>query len=437
MRPENVFRRYDIRGEHPGEIDEAFAELLGKSVGTFSKMEFSGRVIVCRDNKESSKALKEALISGLKSSGVKVIDVGMGPTDYAGFSGKEHSAVSVQVTSSHMPLRFNGFKLMYPEGNGFVNEDLDEVKEIFRERDFSRGEGSYRGMEKTMKQRYRDRVRMRGSRLGSRRVNARIVVDSLGGATKELLPQLLRDIGVEVIEISAEKDEHPYRDPPNPKPENLEELEKRVEEEDADLGIATDMDGDRLTAYYNGRFLSGYEVFGLMAQATRSDVVASIDTARGLEEYLNDINREVFYTRVGDPFVMEKALEEDVDLAGEPNGHYAFLEFLPYNSGILTALVLAGTDLEEGLEELPDYSVERFSVKVDDREAKMQELEQKIKEKYEVLSEVDGVKFRTDRCDVLVRPSGSSEKIRVIIQADSEKKVTRDIATVRQLVQNP
>ncbi len=435
MRPEEVFKRYDIRGEYPEEIDEAFAEVLGKAIGTFSLKELSDRVVVCRDNKESSETLKEALIDGLNSTGVKVIDAGMGPTDYASFSGKEHSAVSVQVTSSHMPLDFNGFKLMYPEGNGFVNEDLDSVKELFRERDFSSGSSQVVEMEDPLEQRYRDRIRVKTLELSSRPDGRKVVIDSLGGATKDLLPEILEDIGAEVVDISSEKDEQPYRDPPNPKPENLEELEKKVEEEEAFMGLATDMDGDRLTAYYDGRFLTGYEVFGLMAQATRSDVVASIDTARGLEEYLERINREVFYTRVGDPFVMDEALKRDVDLAGEPNGHYAFLEFLAYNSGILTALVLAGTEIEEGLEELPDYTVEKFSVSVEDKEGKMEEIKASVKERYEVLSEVDGIKFRTDRCDVLVRPSGSSDKIRVIVQADSEEKMDQDVAKVRQLVQ--
>ncbi|MFB6115611.1 MAG: hypothetical protein ABEK04_04910 [Candidatus Nanohalobium sp.] len=436
MKPEEVFKRYDIRGKYPEELNEEFAKRIGKALGSFASENFSERVVVSKDNKESSASLKEALIEGLRSTGVKVIDVGTGPTDYAAFAGMEHGAVSVQVTSSHMPLDFNGFKLMYPEGNGFVNEDLNEVKRIFREEAFTEGSGDITDLESTMKQRYRDRIRIRGARLGSQKVEEKIVVDTLGGAAQDFLPDLLRDLGAEVIDLAEEKDEMPYRDPPNPKPENLDELRDRVEETDADLGIATDMDADRVTVYKDG-FLSGDEVFGLMAQAVRDDLVASIDTSKAIEELQEENSKEIFYTRVGDPFVMDKALKEDVGLAGEPNGHYSVLEFVPYNSGILTALAVAGTDIEEGLEDFPDYSVERFSTSVEDKEERMKEIKEAVESKYSIVSEVDGVKFETENCDVLVRPSGSSPKIRVIAESESEEALTREMPKIVELVQKP
>jgi len=435
MKPEKVFKRYDIRGKFPEEIDDEFAKRLGKALGTFSKEEFENQVVVSKDNKESSKRLKDALIEGLRSTGVKVIDVGTGPTDYTAFSGKEHGAVSIQVTSSHMPLNFNGFKLMYPKGNGFVNEDLGRVKEIFRNKEFSEGKGEFTEMEDTMKQRYRGRIRIHGSKLGNQITDKTVVVDTMGGATSGLLPELLRDIGAEVIDISKEHD-RPYRDPPNPKPELLDDLKEKVEKEDADLGLATDMDGDRVTAYTD-RFLSGDEIFSIMAQAVDSDVVASVDTSKAVEDLIEDRNKDIYYTRVGDPFVMDKALEENVGLAGEPNGHYSVLDFVPYNSGIISALVLAGTDIEQALKHTPDYSLERFSFDVEDKEKAMKEIKNSIKEKYEVLSEVDGVKFDTGRCEVLVRPSGSSDVVRVVVECEEDSWLEQEMPEIREAVQKP
>lgn len=435
MKPEKVFKRYDIRGKFPEEIDKEFAENLGKALGTFSKEKFGDRIVVCKDNKESSEELKEALIKGIRSTGIKAIDVGTGPTDFAAFSGKEHGAVSVQVTSSHMPLNFNGFKLMYPEGNGFVNEDLDSVKQLFRDSEFSKGNGEFVEMESTMKQRYRGRIRIRGSKLGNQSVDKKIVVDTMGGATSEILPELLRDIGAQVIDISQDYD-RPYRDPPNPKPELLDDLKAKVEELDADLGLATDMDGDRITAYRD-RFLSGDEIFSIMAQALNSDVVASIDTSRAVEDLVEDRGKEIYYTRVGDPFVMDKAIEENVDLAGEPNGHYSVLDFVPYNSGILSALVLAGTDIEEALERTPDYDIERFSFEVEDKNRSMKDIKAAVGHKYDTLSEVDGVKFETEKCEVLVRPSGSSHKIRVVIESEDSSWLEEELPEIREIVQKP
>lgn len=434
MKPEKVFKRYDIRGEFGEEIDKEFAEILGMAVGTFAQENFGDRVVVSKDNKGSSGLLRESLIEGLRSTGVKVIDVGTGPTDYTAFSGQEHGAVSVQITSSHMPLEFNGFKLMYPEGNGFVNGDLDRIEELFMDGEFRKGSGGLNEMEDTMKQRYRGRIRIHGSKLGTQSIDRTVVVDTLGGAASGLLPELLQEIGADVIDIS--EGDQPYRDPPDPKPEQLEELKKRVDEGEADLGLATDMDGDRVTAYTN-RFLSGDEIFGIIAQAVNSDIVASIDTSNAVEELMVERGKNTYYTRVGDPFVMERALEEDVGLAGEPNGHYAVLDFVPYNSGILAALVLAGTDIDEALERMPKYHVERFSFEVEDKEEAMKEIKASVEDRYEIVSEVDGVKFETDHCDVLVRPSGSSDKVRVVAESERRSWLNDEIDDIEDAVRKP
>lgn len=405
MKAEKVFNRYDVRGEYPEELDEEFAEGLGKALGTFTARNYSEKVIVCRDGKESSKPLKDSLIEGLKSSGIEVIDIGVGPTDYTAWCGKKEGCVSVQVTSSHMPLNFNGFKFMYPEGNGFVNVDLYEVQDIFRDQEFISGEGRVR--EDNLIDKYRENILNFASEFGEAS-RKKIVFESMGGEAR-ILPELLEEQGHEVIDIS-EKD-RPYMDPPDPKPENLEGLKQKVKQEDADLGISNDLDADRITVYYRDRFLSGDEIFSILAQLIEGDIVASIDTSKALENF-----GEVEYTRVGDPFVMDKALEIDAKLAGEPNGHYSFTEFVPYNSGILSALILSGLDLAERLEKVPDKCVAEDSVVLKSREEVkevMQEFESYCRDNFEVLSDVDGVKFVTDSYTVLVRPSGSSPKIRV------------------------
>lgn len=418
MKPEKVFKRYDIRGKYPEELDEKFAEHLGKALGTFVTCNHKDKIVVSKDNKESSESLKTALIHGLRSTGLKVVDVGEGPTDFAAWCGKEFEAVSVEVTSSHMPLNFNGFKLMYPEGNGFVNEDLYTVQDLFREENFETGEGEIVDRLEMMEN-YKSEIIDFGSNY-TRNEKRKIVFDSLGGAGR-ILPELLEKMGHEVIDISEENS--PYVDPPSPKPEKLSELKNKVEKEEAYLGISNDLDADRITVYFNGRFLSGDEVFCILAQLVEGPVTASIDTSQALEQ-LTDVE----YTRVGDPFVMEKAIEIDAELAGEPNGHYSFTEFVPYNSGILTALILSGLDLEEKLSEIPDYTVSRDSLKVKDKDQIIENLKEKFEEK--IISELDGVKFQHGDAEVLVRPSGSSPKVRVIAESESSEEAEEALESV-------
>lgn len=410
MKPEKVFKRYDIRGKYPEEVDEEFAERLGKAVGKFSSKNHSRKVIVCRDDKESSEPLKNALIEGLKSVGIDAVDVGVGPTDYAAWCGNKEDSISVQVTSSHMPLNFNGFKFMYPEGNGFVNKDLYAVQDLFRKNKFNSASG--KAIEKNLIEEYKEKVLEFSSefREASKK---KIVFESMGGEAR-ILPELLEKQGHEVIDISD--GERPYIDPPNPKPETLEHLKNRVKNENADLGLAFDLDADRITICYQNRFLTGDETFSILSQLVDKNIVASIDTSQALEKF-----GDIKYTRVGDPFVMNKALEINAELAGEPNGHYSFTQFVPYNSGILTALILSGLNLDERLDRIPEYYVERESIDVKDKEKVIDSL----KEEVEVISDLDGVKFREGESEVLVRPSGSSPKVRVIAESESEEEARK------------
>ncbi|MFQ3308283.1 MAG: phosphoglucosamine mutase [Candidatus Nanohaloarchaea archaeon] len=398
-----MFKRYDIRGEYPEELNEEFAERLGKSLGTFAQRNYSKDVVVCRDNKESSNSLKEYFIAGLQSVGVNVLDVGEGPTDYAAFAGNRKEAVSAQVTSSHMALNFNGFKFMYPAGNGFKNPDLDEVKRIFREEDFETGKGTLE--EEEMHAQYLEDAK---EFLGHFDLNFSkdITLDALNGAS--LLKELLEELDVDFDTIEREK----MPNPPNPKPEMLDKLKDETE----DIGFGNDLDADRVTVYYNNRFLTGNELIGVFAQLFEGDVVASVDTSESLKQVNNG---NLFFTRVGDPFVMDKALEEDVKFAAEPNGHYAFPEFVAYNSGTVAATLLAGLDLDKYLDRLPEAEFRRESFEVEDKEKAMDKIGEAASE-HELLSDIDGYKLSDGESIVLARPSGSSPKIRLVGESSSD-----------------
>ncbi|MFB6204678.1 MAG: hypothetical protein ABEJ75_03460 [Candidatus Nanohaloarchaea archaeon] len=417
MKPEKVFRRYDIRGEYPGEVDEEFAEKLGKALGTFVQDNSGEKVVVGRDNKESSVELKAKLVKGLVSTGVKVYDAGEGPTDYLAFAASSKNAVGVQVTSSHMPLDFNGFKFVYPEGNGFVNEDLYEVQDLFRAGDFVEGDGSVTG--DSLREEYREQLKSYFERFFDS-IEKKVVVDTLGGAATGFLPDLLEELGAEVIDVSSERKGF-HVDPPEPRPELLEHVESRVEKEDADLAVATDLDADRIALYFDGGWVSGDDLFALFAEMLDGDVVASVDTSPAVEEVVESRGSSIYYTRVGDPFVVSRMIEEEAELSGEPNGHYCFPGFVNYNSGTLAGLLLAGMDLEERLDAVPGYFTERRSVEVDDRERVMDEVREHAREEHDVTDEKDGVKFAVGDATVLVRPSGSSPVVRIIAQSRDER----------------
>jgi phosphoglucosamine mutase len=145
---------------------------------------------------------------------------------------------------------------------------------------------------------------------------------------------------------------------------------------------------------------------------------------------------EVEYTRVGDPFVMDRAMEVEAELAGEPNGHYSFTGFVPYNSGMLAGAILAGLDLEEYLDNIPDYSTGKLNIEVENKAEKMQRITEAVRERYDVKSEIDGVKYQADEASVLVRPSGSSSKIRIKADARNSEDIQEALDEAEALVRN-
>ncbi|MFB6145653.1 MAG: hypothetical protein ABEJ99_04065 [Candidatus Nanohaloarchaea archaeon] len=436
MNEDAVFKRYDVRGKYPGELDEEFCRRMGKALGTFSQKEYSGEIVVCRDNKQTSMRLREAVIEGLISTGTDVYVAGTGTTDYAAFVGRIFDAVSVQVTSSHLSLDTNGLKFMYPEGNGFVNRDLDQLERLFRQQEFSEGRGNRARVEKASRKQYIDEMKGFLTEIPGSFQGKKIVVDTMGGAATEVLPDMLEELGAVIIDVSEEKPERPYYDPPDPKPEMLEKSRKRMEEENADLLLANDMDADRVAAY-NGRWISGDEIFGVFTQLFENvDIVGSLDTSRAVDD-LADIHGSTLHrTRVGDPFVMEKALETAAALTGEPNGHYAFLDFVPYNSGILSALVLAKIDLETYLDNVPDYHTLKKDIEVEDKQEVMKKIKAEVGQRYGVISETDGVKFSSGSATVLVRSSGSSEVIRLKAESQDKEEAEQVMDEAEALVRN-
>ncbi len=435
MDEEAVFRRYDIRGTYPEEVNGEFAELLGRSFGSYARLEDWEEVVVTRDTKNSSGNLKERFKQGLELTGVKVLDAGTGPTDYTAHTGVSREAPSVQVTSSHLGLATNGFKFMYPEGNGFMNPDLDRVKRIFRQRDFVEGAGSQERIENEAATLYRSSLKRYFHRFFNG-VEAKVVVETMGGAATPFLPDMLEELGAEVVDLS-EGEEEPYIDPPNPKPPNLEHVRKKVEETDADLGLATDMDADRVALYQGGEWMDGNDILCIFAEIVEPEqVVASVDTSNAVEDVLRRYGGVVVNTRVGDPFVIAETIQTGAELSGEPNGHYCFTDFVPYNSGTLAALLLAAADIESLRDRIPYYHNLRASLTVEDKEGKMENIRERVNREFDDVSELDGVKFSLDDSSVLIRSSGSSPKIRVTVEAKERDTAEQVMRRVRQLVRN-
>ena len=237
----SIFKAYDIRGIVPSTINEAMAEALGKAFGSTALAEGEKAVAVGRDGRLSGPSLAAALIRGLVASGIEVIDTGMVTTPLLYFAAHTLCTSGIQVTGSHNPKDYNGFKMVMG-GRAIYGEEIQALRRMMEAENWTLQAG---GSVHTV-----DVLPAYMARIVSDIKLARpmkIVVDSGNGIAGASAPAIFRALGCEVIELFSEVDGNfPNHHPDPSKPENLNDLIVALGNSDAELGLAFDGDGDRL-----------------------------------------------------------------------------------------------------------------------------------------------------------------------------------------------
>ena len=237
----SIFKAYDIRGIVPSIINEGMAEALGKAFGSTALAEGEKAVAVGRDGRLSGPSLVAALIRGLVASGIEVIDTGMVTTPLLYFAANTLCKSGIQVTGSHNPKDYNGFKMVMG-GRAIYGEEIQALRRMMEAENWTlKTGGSVRAV---------DVLPAYTTRIASDIKLARpmkIVVDSGNGIAGASAPAIFRALGCEVIELFSEVDGNfPNHHPDPSKPENLNDLIAALANSDAELGLAFDGDGDRL-----------------------------------------------------------------------------------------------------------------------------------------------------------------------------------------------
>ncbi len=237
----SIFKAYDIRGIVPSTIHEAMAEGLGKAFGTQALKEGQTTVAVGRDGRLSGPALSAALMRGLVAAGVQVIDVSLCTTPMLYFAANTLCASGIQVTGSHNPKDYNGFKMVMG-GRAIYGDEILALRQMMQDETWVlQPGGSVRAVDVT-------------ADYSARIVNdihlarpMKIVIDSGNGVAGATAPGIFRALGCEVIELFSEVDGNfPNHHPDPSKLENLNDLIAALQTSGAELGLAFDGDGDRL-----------------------------------------------------------------------------------------------------------------------------------------------------------------------------------------------
>jgi phosphomannomutase len=324
------FKAYDIRGIVGKTIDEAFAEHLGRAFGSAAKVAGEKAVAVGRDGRLSGPGLVAALIKGLKSTGLDVVDLGAVTTPmlyYVAATRSKHGCNSgIQVTGSHNPKDYNGFKMVLA-GRAIYGDEIQALRKRIEAEDYVTGTG--RSAEMDILAEYRHRI-VSDCKLVRK---MKIVVDSGNGIPGASAPGILRALGCDVTELYSEVDgDFPNHHPDPSKPENLADLIRTVQTTDAEIGLAFDGDGDRLgVVTKDGQII--YPDRQLMLFATDvlsrnkgATIIYDVKCTQRLAPAIRKAGGKALMWQTGHSLIKAKLKEIKAPLAGEMSGHIFFSE---------------------------------------------------------------------------------------------------------------
>lgn len=424
-----LFGTDGVRGVANDELTVEMALNLGKVMGTLRK-----RVAVAMDTRLSSPMLKSAVVAGITSAGGDVIDLGVAPTPALQYYVKANSEVEggIVVTASHNPREYNGIKFIQDDGREFTREMDEECEKMYRDKTFERADWNSVGQvyPDEYLRLYLDGIKNNVDTDEIKKKRFRVVIDCGNGAGCETTPQLLRELGCEVISINCHFDgRFPVRNP-EPTEENVGMLMEVVRAKSADLGIAHDGDADRATfVNEKGEFIGEDVILAFVAKYYiekngGGKFVTPVSSSRCVEDAVKEAGGEIVYTAVGSPVVAETMLRVNAVFGGEGNGGLIFPEHLHARDGAMSAakilemMAIRGKPISELVKEIPKYYTLKTKVMCKDKILLLKGL----REEFPDANLTDGARIDFDDGWLLIRPSGTEPIARIFAEGKTEKR---------------
>ena len=325
-----IFKAYDIRGIVGKNVDETFAEHLGRAFGSEALAAGEKAVAVGRDGRVSGPKLAAALVRGLKSTGLDVVDIGMCTTPMlyyvAATRGKQGCTSGIMVTGSHNPKDYNGFKMVM-SGRAIYGDDIQKLRLRIEAENYVSKRGRSGKMDVLAE--YTQRI------VGDVKLARpmKIVVDSGNGIPGASAPGILRALGCEVIDLYSRVDgDFPNHHPDPSKPENLEVLKMVVRATDAELGLAFDGDGDRLGVVTK----DGHIIYpdrqvmffarDILKRNKGATIIFDVKCSQRLPVAIRKAGGKPLMWKTGHSLIKAKLKETGAPFAGEMSGHLFFGE---------------------------------------------------------------------------------------------------------------
>lgn len=441
--PNEIFRNYDIRGTYPDQLNYDSSKAIGKVLGTHIWKKGFNRVVVGRDDRESSPEISKALIEGLVSTGCNVVDIGVSITPVIHFlTCTQNFDLGVVVTASHNPKQFNGFRIDYRNAEQFYGDLILMLRFMIERQEVLTGEGSVESAD--LNTNYIDYIADKFDIKSKHKV----VIDCGSGATSEIAPKIFEKLGCEVVPVFCSYDANFPRGVPDPESTLfINELREHVIKNKADVGFAFDTDGDRFgmvdekgNSYHTDIALLLFAEHILKKQPGRI-VCYDIKCSSAVEDCIRDMGGVPKIMRTGHPYFVNEVQSEAV-LGAEFSGHVYFSDdYFGYDDGVYAACRVlkimddTGKPLSELMSEYPvRASTSEIKVPCPDSEkfkvVNLVKIHLINNVEYKKLIDIDGIRANvTDTGWFLVRASNTTPNLSIRAEGrdDREKEMLLNI----------
>ena len=435
-----LLREYDIRGVVGDTLSADDARAIGRSFGTLIARAGGKQVAVGYDGRLSSPMLEAAVVEGLNAVGVDALRVGLGPTPMLYYAAAtEEVAGGIQITGSHNPPDYNGFKMVF-EGRPFFGADIQRIGDMAAAGDWEAGEGSARQID--IVDAYVDRL-VEGFGGGAYRIGW----DAGNGAAGTVIEKLTARLPGEHHLLFTDIDGHFPNHHPDPTVEaNLADLRKLVAEKALDIRVAIDGDGARIGAIAGqGREIWGDQLLQIYAAAVLKDqpgatIIADVKASQALFDRVSELGGNPLMWKTGHSLIKAKMKETGSPLAGEMSGHIFFADrYYGYDDAPYAAVRLieaaaklgkSVTDLRGAMAPMVNTPELRFQVDEARKFVIVDEVLDRLAASGATVDRTDGARVRTEDGWWLLRASNTQDVLVARAEAKDEAALARLVAAI-------
>jgi phosphomannomutase len=449
-----ILREYDIRGIIGQTLDVEDARAIGRGFATLLRRAGGRKVAVAYDGRVSSPILEDALVEGLTGSGVDVVRIGMGPTPmlYYAEASQEDVDGGIQITGSHNPANYNGFKMVF-QGRPFFGADIQALGRMAAEGDWLHGRGEWE--RRDLLDAYVDRLLEGLDGIDPAALaGMRIAWDAGNGASGPALEKLAARLPGEHHLLFTEVDgRFPNHHPDPTEEKNLADLKAIVADKRLDFGLAFDGDGDRIGAIDGeGRVIWGDQLLmiyaeDLLRELPGASIIADVKASRALFERVGELGGRPLMWKTGHSLIKSKMKETGAPLAGEMSGHVFFAhKYYGYDDALYAAIRLIAasvrlgksvTQLRGAMPALVNTPELRFQVDESRKFAVIDEVKERLASAGADVDDTDGVRVSTADGWWLLRASNTQDVLVARAESGSEEGLDRLMADIdAQLAQS-